>query len=351
MRRLAMVELGRMEMSDVSAPEECAPGHVRLRVLRTAVGLFQIQMLRGMLDTGGLPRVLGHEIIGQVLDHGDGISTPERGSIVVVDPVIGCGACPRCIEGRENLCPGMRHLGIDVDGGFGDNVTVPVQQAFGLPADVALDEAVMLASALPTAIHVVRRSELEPGSCVTVAGVGSIGFLVCQVARAFGASRVIAADIKRSRLEMVAPYVDAVVEVPHEPGVAGYEASNNEMTDIDIVFETAGVRANIDYTMRIVRPGGTAVLVGIAEGKQAIRFDDYLTQFIRREITIRSTFGYTRTDFVVGNSLYQAGRLDLRPTTKDPIGLDEIPTTADGILELLAKRNRQVVTVQEPVGK
>lgn len=346
MRAMLMVDKGRLEMDDVKMPE-VQEGWALLRVIVSAAGLFHTQMAKGMLDTKGLPRILGHEIVGEIVE-ATSPASPPAGTVVVADAVVGCGVCEWCIRGEDSICPWMRHLGIDLDGGFAEYVLVPEANIFRLPDDISTDQAVMLSSALPAAVHGVRRSGIGAGDRVAVSGVGSIGFTLCQVARAFGATTLVASDVSGDQLSAVAPWADETVNVsgmgPEEADVAVRDAVGVE-AGFDVVFEAAGHPSSLDTVLKLVRPGGTALLMGICDGPTSLTFQDYLAEFIRREVTLITTFGFTRRDFLVGNSLYSSGQLDLQPLVGPTIALDDIPDVLADIGEHGTGGRRYVVDV------
>lgn len=346
MRALLMVGKGRLEMDEIAVPK-VPEGWALLRTVASAAGLFHTQMAKGMLDTAGFPRILGHEIVGEVVE-AESPASPAPGTLVVADAVVGCGVCEWCIRGQDSICPWMRHLGIDLNGGFADYALVPEANIFKLPGDIRTEEAVMLSSALPAAVHAVTRAGVSTGSRVTVSGVGSIGFTVCQVAKAFGATTIVAADVNDQQLTAVAPWVDATVNVgsmdPTEAAAALRDAAGAEH-GVDIGFETAGHPASLDTTVRVIRPGGTAMLMGICDGPTAISFENYLAEFVRREVSLVTTFGFTRKDFLVGNALFVGNRLDLSPLVGPTVGLDEVPQVLDHIAEHGTGGRRYVVNV------
>lgn len=347
MRALLMVDKDRLEVDEVPAPEP-QEGWALLRTITSAAGLFHMQMAKGMLDTAGFPRILGHEIVGEVVEAASPAS-PPAGTLVVADAVVGCGVCEWCVRGEDSICPWMRHLGINLDGGFAEYSLVPEANIFPLPEDVDLGEAVMLSSALPAAVHAVRRSGVGAGDRVMVSGVGSIGFTVCQVAKAFGATTIVAADVREDQLAAVDPWVDATVNVN------GMDSSDvvHSVTDaigidsgFDTAFETAGHPSSLDTTVRAIRPGGTAMLMGICDGPTSLTFEDYLGEFVRREVTLVTTFGFTRQDFLTGNALYSSGRLDLQPLVGPTVGLEEVPDVLAHIAEHGTGGKRYVVDIK-----
>ena len=346
MRALLMVGKNRLEMADIAVPER--PGNWALvRVRASALGLFHEQMAAGMIDTGGLPRILGHEVVGEIVE-ADSPATPPPGSLVVADAVVGCGVCEWCVRGSESICPWMRHLGIDLDGGFAEYAVVPESNVFALRADTPLDEAVMLSSALPAAVHGMRRSGGGAGTRMVVSGIGSIGFTVCQVARAMGVTTIVAADVATDHLATVEPWVDATVDVsglsPPESAAALREALGAPH-GADLAFEASGHPSSVDTMLRTARPGGTVLLMGIVHGSATLRFDDFLFDCIKRELNIIATFGFTRADFLLGNALYESGSLDLRPLIGPTVSLEEVPDALAAIAAGGTGGKRQIVDV------
>jgi threonine dehydrogenase-like Zn-dependent dehydrogenase len=246
----------------------------------------------------------------------------------------------------------MRHLGIDLDGGFADYAVAPRGNVFELPTGTPLGEGVMLSSAIPAATHAVRRAGIGPGARVAVIGIGSVGLAVCQIARAVGAAEVFAADVSQERLDAVAPWVSGSV---HVEGLAPEDsvARLQELAaspGIDVAFDTAGAHDGVRTAIGVIRPGGTALLMGLIGDPVAIEFPDYMTGFMRREISIRSTFGFTRTDFLVANALYGGGRLDLRPLAGETIELEGVIDALGEIARTGTRGTRYVVRIGQPAG-
>ena len=326
MRALSMYEGGKFELEDIPVPET-PPGWGLIRTIASAAGLFQAQMASGMLDTLGHPRILGHEIVGEVVQVSSG-AAPQQGSVVVVDAVVGCGVCEWCIRGEEMICPWMRHLGINIDGGFADYVIVPESHMFPIEPGTPVGEAVMLGSALPASVHATRRAGVRGGSRVVVTGVGSIGLTLCQVAKAMGATTVVAVDVSDDRLEAAGPWTEGGVNVSD---LDSAEAARQVREAIgsphgaDVVFEAAGRVSSVDLAIRAVRPGGIVLLMGICDGPTSLSFDHYLADFISREVSLVTTFGFDRRDFIVGNALHAAGRLDLTALTGTTVSLEQVP--------------------------
>jgi threonine dehydrogenase-like Zn-dependent dehydrogenase len=330
MRRLVMAELRRLELGEGPEPEP-PPGWVRLRMAASALGLTQLQLLGGSTSTGGLPRVLGHEMVGHVVEHGAGVTAPPLGSLVVADCLFGCGRCARCLEGSEVICPSFRMIGYTIDGGYADEVVVPAANVFVLPDGTPPAQAVLLASAVPSSVRAVRRAGVRPGDRVIVVGAGSIGTLSAQVARAHGAS-VVVADVDPRRLaEIGGGSIGTVALEAEEPPAAARErllAAAGAEAGADVAIEAAGATEALELALAVTRPGGTLLAAGLPPGPLAFAART-AREAVLQEITIRGSFAFSRTDFPRSIELYLQGRLDLSQVTAEPVGLAEVPGTVE----------------------
>jgi 6-hydroxycyclohex-1-ene-1-carbonyl-CoA dehydrogenase len=201
-----LVEAGKPLQSrtiDLPAP---GPGEAIVEV--EACGLCHTDL--GYADGGvapkhALPLVLGHEIVGRVVDAGASARS-WVGRSVIVPAVLPCGDCPFCRAGRGNACPHQKMPGNDVDGGFATHAIVPAHPLVAVddaPAGVDRRELAVVADAVSTAYQALRRADAREGDVVFVVGAGGVGGYAVQVARALGA-RVVALDVDAGKLEAIA---------------------------------------------------------------------------------------------------------------------------------------------------
>jgi L-iditol 2-dehydrogenase len=242
-----------------SRPEP-GPGESLVRV--TAVGVCGSDV--HWFEDGGIgdarltqPLVLGHEFAG-VVQSGEG-----RGERVAVDPAVPCEACEFCQEGNPNLCMALRFAGHGTeDGALREYVSWPTRCLHPLPDYLTDAEGVML-EPLGVAIHAVDLGHVKPGMTVGVYGCGPIGLLTLQVARAAGATRIIATDKLLHRMEMAqalgATEVFQAAEGEENPEV--WAATNRQ--GVDVAFEAAGENSAVETAVATVRRGGRVILSGI----------------------------------------------------------------------------------------
>jgi len=203
-----LIEAGRpLERRTIDVP---APGAGEALIEVKACGLCHTDLAYAqgaVAPKHALPLVLGHEIVGRVLDAGPG-ARQWTGRSVIVPAVLPCGDCPFCRAGRGNACPRQKMPGNDCDGGFATHVIVaapPLVSIDDAPDGVDRAELAVVADAVSTAYQALRRAEVREGDAVFVVGVGGVGGYVVQIARALGA-RVIAVDVDPGKLETIAQH-------------------------------------------------------------------------------------------------------------------------------------------------
>ena len=200
------------------------------------------------------PLVLGHEVAAMIVEG------PDAGTRVAVEPAIPCGSCGTCRRGLLELCPTTRFAGhAGTDGGLQTRMTWPRQLLRPLP-DAIDDAEASILEALGIALHAVDLAAAEPTSRVAVIGCGPLGLLVILALRAAGVSDILAADPLPHR---AAAAVTVGAHLLDDPS-----AHTDPIGELDVAIECAGDDAAVARAVRLVRPGGRIVLVGIPDGNQ-----------------------------------------------------------------------------------
>lgn len=240
----------------VQVPVEPGQALVRLRV--AGICGSDLAAFRGTSPHIRYPRVLGHELLVDVL------ACLERSELVgrraVVDPILRCGHCRACRAGRYNCCLNLQTMGVHVDGGMREVFTVASGRLFAVPEDMP-DEVAVLAEPLTVAYHAVQRAGMEAGQTAVVIGAGPIGLLIAQLLVRARGCRALVVDIDDERL--------AVVQRLGATSLRGDEATLYEAVDrateggmAHAVFEATGNAGCTRMTTELVGHGGRIVLVG-----------------------------------------------------------------------------------------
>jgi L-iditol 2-dehydrogenase len=259
MRAARLHGIGDIRISDEPMPV-AVPGTSLIKV--TAVGICGSD-LHWYEDAGigdaqlSAPLVVGHEFAG-VIEGG-----PRHGERVAVDPAIPCGVCEQCLDGDRNLCPYVGFSGHSTtDGALREYLTWPSELLHTLPEEISDADGAML-EPLGVALHAYDLGHVRIGSTVAVIGCGPIGLCLVQLARAGGATLVIASDPLAHRREAALRYgADVVLGADPEQFRLGL-AEASQGRGVDVAFEVAGTDAGVASAIEAARPGARVVLTGI----------------------------------------------------------------------------------------
>jgi L-iditol 2-dehydrogenase len=322
MKAAVLAALRRIEMRELPRPEP-GPGECLLRV--TSVGVCGSDVhyyVEGRIgdQVAEFPHIVGHELAGVVEALGEGVSSPAVGTRVAVEPSVNCGSCEQCVSGRPNTCPNVAFYGTPpVQGAFCEYVRHPARLLFPVPDGLTDDDAAVL-EPLGIAIHAVRRTRVDLGDSVAVLGSGPIGLLTLQCARAAGASRLFATDVRPYRLEHARRLGAEAVTSPEAVDVAGWLKELTGGRGVDCAFECAGEQSTFEECVRGVRVGGRVGLVGIPR-VDSISFPVHVAR--TKELGIVNV---RRSRFTVeaGLAMARAGQVDLRSIVTHGFRLHEV---------------------------
>lgn len=314
-RCAVLVEPGAVRVEERATPVP-APGEVLVRVASVGVCGSDVHYY----DEGRIgdhvvtaPLVLGHEASGTVVAVGEGVRDRAPGQRVAVEPGVPCGRCRPCRTGAYNLCPDVRFLATPpVDGAFTEYLAVPEAFAHPVP-DTLSDDAAALLEPTSVAVWAVRKAGVALGDRVLVTGAGPVGLLVAMVARAAGAHEVTVTDVVAERRAAAGRLGATRVLDPGETVAA-------DAVEADVLVECSGVPAAARDGVAAVRPGGTAVLVGMGAERET-RLPTHLLQ--TREITLTGTFRYAHT-YPAAIGLAESGAVDLDALVTGHFGLDAV---------------------------
>ena len=177
-------------IADVPEPE-AGPGQVVVRVKSTTICGSDLKIFQGKFPGVTYPHIPGHEWGGEIASVGPDVTTLRAGDKVGVEVHVGCGSCPRCLEGLYNLCEnygrsesGHAHIGFTVAGGLAEYCAVPARAAHRLPEGLDFDHGAFTNSVGIALWAVERAGGVRTGDSVAVVGPGTFGLICIQIARA-----------------------------------------------------------------------------------------------------------------------------------------------------------------------
>ncbi|KAH6721571.1 chaperonin 10-like protein [Leptodontidium sp. MPI-SDFR-AT-0119] len=258
------------------------------------------------------PLVLGHESAGIIVQCGSDVKGLKLGDRVAVEPGVPCRSCEFCRGGKYNLCDEMRFAATPpVDGTLATYYTVPEDFCFVLPPNISIEEGALV-EPLSIAVHCSRLASVSVGQKVLVMGAGPIGLLCCAVAKALGASVVIATDIVDSRLKFAQRYAATHTykmqkDLP-EVNAGNIMSSCGIPAGAEVVIDATGVAACIAAGVFALKKGGTFVQAGL--GAPDIVFS--VGEFCSKEASYKSSFRYGPGDYALSIKLLESNRVDLK---------------------------------------
>ena len=319
MRAIRFEGVGRLSARDVADPEP-GPGDLLVRVEASGICGTDRHILHGEFPSAP-PVTLGHEFCGIVEAVGRDVVGFSPGMRVAADPNIHCGRCDSCMAGRVNLCRNLRAIGIHEDGGLAERALVPQRQAHALPLSVKPQHGAFC-EPVACCLHGIDLAAIQAGSSVVVLGGGVIGLLTVQLARLAGARRVVLST-RQAAKRALAEAVGATGSVDPMAGdlIDAVTGANGLLPGgADVVIECAGVADTVRQSLRLARPGGTVVILGVMPKGALVSIEPFDILF--RELRVQGSF---INPFVTRRAadLVASGTLDLDRLISRTIGLDE----------------------------
>lgn len=278
MEAVVFPEPNEIAIQNVDRPEP-GRGEALIRVESTTICGSDLKILRGEYPATSYPHIPGHEWAGEIIEVGEGVERLAAGDRVAAEPHVGCGECPRCMEGLYNLCEhygdtdrGHAHIGFTTDGGLAEYVAVDTRALHVIPDNMNYDQGAFCETA-GVALHAIERAGISGGDDVVVIGPGAIGLAAVQIARHQGADDVILTGTREARLapadEMGADHLVNVHEV---------DDVVEHVTDLldggaDLVVELAGSESGAAQAVEIARRGGSVVLAGSTSPGRKLNVD------------------------------------------------------------------------------
>ena len=263
------------------------------------------------------PLILGHEIVGRVVERGAAVQSVEVGERVGVPWVQWtCGQCEFCREGNENVCLQQRITGVTVDGGYAEYAKAPASHVIKIPETLPSEQAAPLLCAGVTVHRALKQSKIRAGQRLAVFGVGGLGHIAVQIGRAAGAE-VTAIDISEEKLALAKSLgATRTLNAATSKVVKEIRSSGG----VHVALVTSASKSAYDMAFPCVRPTGTLLAVGLPAGD--ISFPAIL--MAAGEIQIKASAVGTREDLREVLALGAAGKVHCQVTTRPLAAVQEV---------------------------
>lgn len=292
-------------LEDLPIPE-FSPYEILIKVKAVGICGSDLRMYNKVGPERGQKYILGHELSGEVFDLGEKVLGFKKGDRVATEICIGCAICRYCKKGLINLCKTVHELGVTMDGGMAEYVSVPARNVHHIPENLSFEEATF-ADPLACSIRGLELARIEPESWVGILGPGTIGLLATQIAKRILKAKVIVTGTRENRLELArtfgADYTfnvntsDPVDEIIHLTGGG-----------VDYTYEAAGNPEALQQAIHITRKSGSIVVMTV---HREIQID--LEYVIRNELTLHGSICYNYKEFDYALELIAKEKIDVEP--------------------------------------
>jgi 2-desacetyl-2-hydroxyethyl bacteriochlorophyllide A dehydrogenase len=289
---------------EVAAPA-VGPDDVLVESREAGLCRTDIEMMTGVFTDPRwvrFPVIPGHEWAGTVVETGSGVESVQVGDRVVCEGFVVCHRCRRCRSGETQWCERIEALGFTRPGGYAELVSVPERIVHRLPDHVSFDAGVLVEPA-SVVLRGLEKARPQTGETIGVIGVGTLGALAIALLRLQSPSRIVAYGVREEELELAQQL--GATEVVLSGAAAPADG------ELDLVVETAGAPAAVELATALCRPGGRAVLLGIAgEGRELTLPSDLL---VSKDMSLIGSIAYPASTWSRVVGLLSEGVLNLDP--------------------------------------
>ena len=260
-----------------------SPNEVLIKVKAGGICGSDVHIYHGTSSVATYPRVIGHEIVGEIVETGNAVSGFTIGNRVILDPVISCGTCYQCRIGRRNVCGKLLVRSVHVDGGYQEYMVLPQESIYHIPDNLSWEEAVMI-EPFTIAEQVCSRAALVKDDTVFIMGAGPVGLSILKRVKLSGATCYIS-DIVETRLDFARQYgADAAINAKQtdvKETIMQLTNGNGATVVIDAVCSTKSFEQALTY----VCSAGRIITLGFSKEPSAIN----QLSITAREIDVRGS--------------------------------------------------------------
>ena len=314
------------DIAIVDRPQEPAEGKCVVRVVSMGICGSDIAAYKGISPLVSYPRVLGHEVAGEVVSIPENPHGIQAGEHVIVEPYRYCGACYPCQLGRTNCCEDLKVIGVHEDGGMCEYYAHDAHLVHRVPDQIPWEHVPMV-EPLSIAIHGIHRLGVKEGEYVAITGAGPIGLLAAQFAMYLGAQPIMI-DPVRERLELAQ---NIGVKHAFSPIADDLQQKIPKITGgrmVEAFLEASGASAAVRSSLDLIHYAGRIAFLGWP--KEEISLPTFL--ITKKELDVRGSRNSVQ-EFPLAIKLIAEKAVDVEPVITNIIIFDDIPNYVAAIAE------------------
>jgi 2-desacetyl-2-hydroxyethyl bacteriochlorophyllide A dehydrogenase len=263
-----------------------------------------LHLLSGRQPLGELPRIVGHELAGDVVELGAGVAGWRTGDRVTAAIDVTCGRCRHCLAGETQRCRAMQRIGFERDGGHADYVAVPAANLVALHPEISYEAAAILPDAVACMYHsLIHQGRVGSGQRILILGVGGLGIHGVQIAKGAGAE-VLASSRQPQRVALAERHGAVGVNTSNE-SLATAVARFTDGEGVDVVVDNIGTRDSVREGLGLLRPGGKFLVVAY----QDETFEVPSLPLFKTELELIGCRGSTKQDLIDVVELVRTGKV------------------------------------------
>lgn len=315
-----------MKLEEIETPK-INKNEVLIKVKACAVCGTDIRIFKGTKTRGVRKNsVIGHEISGIIEQVGKNVDDFSKGDNVAIAPVLPCGKCYYCKNGKENACLNRKGLGYEYNGGFAEYIKLPKnylekKNLFKFPKEISYEEA-CLAEPLGCVYNGSERAGIEINDTVVIVGAGPIGLMHLMLAKLKGATNIIVSEPIDKRRNLAKELGANIIVNPKEDSLKDIVFKETDGLGADVVILSVGVASLVDPSLNLLKKGGTLNLFGGFPKTEKPNIDPNKIHY--DEVWVTGTTACTRSQYEKALELISKGLVDLKPLISNTFPLKEI---------------------------
>ena len=326
-----------------NAPEpEAMPGWVKIKVRSVGVCATDTHIITGRFYNGDPPHILGHEICGDVVELGEGVTGLRNGDRVVVETAVSCGKCIHCLTANKHLCDEGAEIGFPpYQGGYAEYVVAPASCVHRIPDSMSYNEGGIL-EACVCPFGAIYRLGMNVGETVLIQGTGVAGLAFIQSVKLHSPKKIIVAARNPERLEQAKRFgADVAINSAKEDLFARVmEETDGQGATLSI--EAAGAPVTLENAVKLTAKGGRCILYGLPGENDNIQFP--VKDIIMKQLTV---FGVTNNELAWDPliELVAAGKFNVKDMVTHHFTLDRLEDAVKLVIEHPAGLIKAVIEV------
>ena len=305
MKALCVQSANTMVIEERPMPAIGAANEVLIKVKAGGICGSDIHIYHGASPVATYPRVIGHEIVGEIVETGKAVTGFLVGNRVIIDPVISCGNCYQCRSGRRNVCSKLKVRSVHVDGGYQEYLVVPQDNIYLIPEALSWEEAVMI-EPFTIAEQVCTRAAITKDDFVFIMGAGPVGISILKMVELYGATCVIS-DVMDYKLALAREYgADRTIHAKQE-NVQEEIRCLTEGNGATVVIDAACTTTSFEQALTYVCAAGRVITLGFGKEPSAIS----QLSITAREIDVRGSRLHNNK-FPVVIDYFTSGKLQVK---------------------------------------